>query len=418
MKTMSRPLIKGIALIAALFASWRIVTLGLAEHYVTAALEGDSTAVDKALSWNATEPKALYLKANSLKQSDPTQAEQLLRESLFQNPADARPMILLAQLLQQRGEVEKADALVEQATALMPAFQWVQLEAANHWMNRGRVDKAIERWSAALTTQPTLGRQIFPLLLQIADQPQGLPLLQPLTQTPPAWWDQFFSYLASKAEKLPTVAAVGVMRQRSEVPLSSNERNVLTRRLKRERQWPEAYLVWLNGLTPEQQHHLGGIYNGGFELPISNEGFDWHRPARLQGVDIRRQHSFGIAGEKALHLFFKGREFRFGHLYQPLFLSPGNYELRVNVRLDQLKGRGGLKWTLRCADQTSVILGETPRFIGTREWETVRIGFPVPDSNTCHAQILRLESTGNTAYDHKLEGDIWFDQLTIRRLKD
>lgn len=417
MKTMIRSIVKGIAVIALLFASWRIVTLGLAEHYVTAALEGDGAAVEKALSWNAKEPKALYLKANTLKESDPAQAEQLLRESLFQNPADARPMILLAQLLQQRGDVDKADALVEQATALMPALQWVQLEAANHWVNRDRVDKAIKRWSAALTTQPALGRQIFPLLLKIAEQPQGLPLLKPLAQKPPAWWDQFFSYLASEAQNLPTLVAVAVMRERSEEPFSTHERNVLARRLKKEQQWPEAYLVWINGLTPEQQRHLGGIYNGGFELPISNEGFDWHHPVKMQGVDIRRQHSFGIAGEKALHLIFKGREFRFNQLYQPLFLSPGKYEFRVNVRTDQLKGRGGLKWTLSCADKNATLLGETYKFIGTSEWETVRIGFPVPANDTCHGQILRLESTGNSAYDHKLEGDIWFDQMIIKGIR-
>jgi hypothetical protein len=306
---------------------------------------------------------------------------------------------------------------MDQATRLMPAHKTLRRYAARYWALRERWDKALENWRAALTTDPSLGKEIFPVLLTVAEIEAARPLLKSLIQDPPVWWDRFFEYLAKKAIDPETLIAVATMRHLSDVPLSENERKYLVRRLKQEGQWPEAYLVWINGLTDEQRRYLGGIYDGGFELEPANEGFGWYFPD-MKSLVVNRQHAYGIQGKKALHLIFKNREMRFQHLYQPLFLAPGNHAFRASVRTDRLQARGGLRWVLRCAGDTDIVLGESNRLLGSGEWRTITFRFAVPESSQCSGQLLRLESTGQTSYDHKLKGEIWFDRLAIRSVPD
>ncbi len=306
---------------------------------------------------------------------------------------------------------------MDKASQLMPANQWNRLAVADYWLKRNRLDKAIDNWSAALVTKPDLKKEIFPVLLRVVEEEALRSNLRALTQKPPAWWDDFFAYLSSRALHVDTVEAVSVMRQASDVVVTEEERTALVKRLKKDRLWPEAYLAWINGLDKEQQRHLGSVFDGGFELPVQNEGFGWYAPERMEGVEIRRQHTYGIGGEKALHLIFKGREMRFQHLHQHLFLAPGEYEFRASMRPDRLNGRGGLQWRVKCADSPGSRLGESGRFMGTSEWSRADIRFTVPADGSCSGQILRLVSTGRTSYDHKLEGEIWLDQVAIRRVK-
>lgn len=406
-----------LALVLVLFVSWRLMVLGMSEHYVRQALEGDVTALDKALSWNGSHPKALYLKAKQLVGTDPEQAERLLKKSILENPVDGRPVAVLAQLMLAKGETEKADALMDQAIRLMPAHKTLRLYVARYWAQRERWGKALDNWRAALTTDPALGKEIFPVLLQVAEIEAARPLLKSLTQDPPAWWDQFFDYLAQKVIDPETLITVATMRHLSDVPLSKSERKSLVGRLQKDGQWPEAYLVWINGLTDEQRRHLGGIYDGGFELAPANEGFGWHFPT-MKGLLVNRQHTYDIQGKKALHLIFKDKEMRFHHLYQPLFIAPGNHVFRARVRTDRLQTRGGLKWVLRCAGDTDIVLGESNRLLGSSEWRMITFRFAVPESSQCSGQLLRLESTGRNTYDHKLKGEIWFDRLAIRSVRD
>ncbi len=418
MNKINKILFKGLAVAIILFAAWRMLATGLAEHYVELALDGEIDAIDKALSWNSDHPRALYLKADAISGTEPEKAEALLQESIYQNPADARSLALLGQLLYRKGDLERSDYLMEKAEQLMPANQWNRLAIADYWLKREKLDKAIDNWSAAMVTRPNLRKDIFPVLLKVAEQEALRPNLQPLTDNPPSWWDAFFAYLASKALHIDTVEAVNLMRHGSATEISMDERKALVGRLKKDQLWPEAYLAWVNGLDREEQRHLGSVFNGGFELPLRREGFGWYAPQKLDGVEIRRQHTYGIGGERALHLIFKGREMRFHHLYQPLFLAPGEYVFRANVRPDRLNGRGGLQWRVECAGSPRVTLGESGRFLGTSEWARADIQFTVPADNSCPGQVLRLVSTGRTTYDHKLEGEIWLDQVAIRRIKD
>ena len=413
---MKRKILLVIALLLVLFAAWRMLVLGMSEHYVRSAVDGDATAAEKALSWNPAHPKALYLKALEIKSSDPQGAVALLQRSIDGNPADARPVVELAHLLLAAGAEQQADALAEQAVVLMPAYVPVRLSVANYWIKREQWLQALENWRAVLITNKGLGKRIYPVMLKIAETEQARELLHDLALDPPSWWDDFFQYVTNNAQSLDAVVALASMRQGSGVPLSAEERKHLVSRLIREQHWPQAYLIWINGLSEQDQKHLGGIYNGGFELDIQNQGFGWHFPGNnmKKKVKARRQAGLGITGDKALHLIFSNKEFRFNQVRQYLFLSPGEHRFSGRYRVDRLQGRGGLRWALYCVGEPQTVIAESHPLLGTGDWDQVQFDITVPESEACIAQVLRLESTGLTAYDHKLEGDIWFDGLSIR----
>ena len=344
------------------------------------------------------------------------QAIKLLQQTIDGNPAEGRAFIELAHLLREKNEFERADRLAEQSVKLMPALVPVRMQSANYWVLRDQWDKAMENWRAALITDGSLGIKIYPVLLQMVESEQARPMLTGLTNDPPAWWDAFFKYAAKEASSVESLVALALMRRASEAPVSEDERKHLVDRLLKEQQWSEAYLVWINGLSAGQRKYLGGVYNGGFEQEFTGSGFDWHLPNRKRDVNVGRQGSYGSQGEKALHLTFKNKEFRFRHLYQRLFRSTGEHEFTGQYRADRLRGRGGLKWAIYCAGDESRLLGESGVMLGLGEWEPVKFRFSVPDDAVCVAQTLRLESTGRTNFDHKLEGDIWLDALSIRYL--
>jgi tetratricopeptide (TPR) repeat protein len=402
----------GLALIAALVI-WRVTVLGVAEHYAEG--DGGPASAARALAWDRNNATALYESARAVLATDPDQAMDLARRAFAASPVDARPLLVLAQAHLALGEPVQADRLAEQAGRLVPTRVSVLLQMARYWGDRGRVDRSLAALSDALTASPALSRDLFPALLRLAEDPLARDAFTPITAQPPPWWDGFYAYLAQRAVALETVAAFTTLRRQSPVPLSGEERDAAVERLQRENEWPAAYLMWVNGLDPERRRHLGSVYNGGFEAEVTERGFDWHLP-RIKGAKAARQHTYGVRGERALRVIFEGREMRFRHLYQPLFLAPGNYAFHALARPDQLQGRGGPVWTVRCVAGDKPLLGNSERYLGSSEWRRSDFRFSVPEEG-CSGQLLRLESTGTTSYDHRLEGEIWFDQVAIRRIR-
>lgn len=400
----------------ALLVAWRILVIGLGEHYARKAILGDVPAIDTALLWNKDQPVALFLKGQALMQSDPQKAEQLLRRAIWLNPGNAAPMEALARLLVARDQTAMADELIELAVRHMPARTDIRLSAARYWVKRSQLPKALENWAAALALNPGLGNQIYPTLTRLAENELSVGMFKSLAESPPLWWDDFFRYLSEHAKKLETVVAVATIRHASAVPLSKLERNLLVERLQQDQQWAEAYLVWISGLDAQERRYLGSVFDGGFELPAANAGFGWYFPEN-KAWTIRRKHTFGAEGEKALHIYYSGEITPQEQVYQPLLLSRGRYAMQMRTRVDRLRIQGGLKWVVRCMGDQSRILGGGPLLVGGSDWETQQFNFRVPDKKICRGQLLRLETVTTGTGDEIVEGEVWFDRLSIRKLE-
>jgi hypothetical protein len=195
--------------------------------------------------------------------------------------------------------------------------------------------------------------------------------------------------------------------------ITAAERTAYQNRLLRDGYAAEAYLAWLNTLEPTDREALGLVFDGGFELPISNSGFGWHARAHQQ-LSIRPLRTLGTRGAQSLLVRFNNFDARFSHLAQRLFLQPGTYRLSGMARVDGLETEGGVRWRIRCHGEGNVLLGEGKVFLGRAEWGEFSVDFEVPERN-CETQDLRLVSAGEHSFEFPIDGALWFDDLRIQR---
>lgn len=410
MKLIARTLFFGIVGLLV----WRIVALGISEHYLAQLRAGDLSAADKALAWQAGQPKAAYRVALARIETDPEQAVALLQKAYANNPGEARPLIDLAKHAERQGQPAQAQALLSQATKLHPTDAATLLAAAAYWASKNDLEPAMQHWSRALEAQPDQRSTLFPLFLKIAEDTAARDLFRSFVRSPPTWWDGFFTEVARRALDLETVRVLYAMRRNAaDSPITQQERTAYIQRLQKDGRITEAYLVWVNGLSENERSQLGILHNGSFELAPNNVGFNWHI-AKTDKVAIETAKTYDIHGDQALHLIFKRREQPFSHVFQPLFLDAATYRLTGKVRTDGLDSVGGLQWAIRCTTPNIETLGKSERFLGSGDWRTFAVEFQVPD--TCRAQEIRLISAGNLPSEHKISGGAWFDEMALRRI--
>ena len=402
-----------LIILVAGFLAWRIIVSGLADQALDQLRSGDKAAAQRVLGLLPGQPDALYQEAMALLPTDGAAAEVQLAQAYRQNPTRARPLLALADLALARGDLEQADALVEAAVKLEPANQAIHRSAAVFWLNRGQVERGLQHLSLALEAWPAPNQDLSPIPARSPHAPAPPTPLHPLAQPPPPPRPAFFQRLAQRALNVEAVRFVyGLRALTSRTPVTPEERQAYIQRLLKEGMITEAYLTWVNGLSGADRKHMGLLHNGSFELPLGTELFDWQMSPHRQVV-ARTAAAVGVAGERALQLVFRGQEGRFQHLHQALYLDPGTYRLSGKVLLDSLTSQGGLRWTLRCLRPRQAVLGESERFLGSEKWRGFKMDFEVPED--CQLQELRLESAGRSSLEQRVGGEIWFDDLAIRR---
>jgi len=398
----------------ALFLAWRIVATGLGGFYADRMNAGDDDAMEQVLAWQPEHPEALRALAERVLPDDAQAAQALLVRAYRANPANPRPLIILATQFATNGEIARADALMDIAARLAPVNPGVQKQLASYWARRNNMERSLKHLSTMMEASPSQRAAMRPVLLQIAEDPAMRGLLTPYALSPPAWWDGFFRYAAINATALEPVRLLYKMRRQSGAEaLTGPERAAYVGRLQKDGLITEAYLTWLAGLDKSQRKQLGPLFNGGFELKLSNQRFGW-QVGNNNRVDMRTRPRPGALGNGAMHLNFRAVENRFGHLVQPLVLDAGTYRLTGETRTGiDFVTKGGLKWQVDCRLPARRRLGESERIVGADEWTQFSFKFIV--SPSCRYQELRLVSAGTRAFELKISGDIWFDNLSIAR---
>lgn len=406
-------------LIVCAWLGWRIIAVNVSDHYVGAMATGTGQSAAQALKWAPHHPDALYRAALDNIPADLEAARQQLSRAYQQNPTDPRPLLILAGLAQAEGALDQADEWVRLAAALRPVDSSLQADVARYWLDRRRFDLALHHWSAALKADPALrsnprfNQPIFDRLRSMLAEDAGVDAFRPITANPPIWWDEFYADTAGHPEHTDILRLIYRMRRQSTaVPLTATERRLYVDRLLKDKHFGEAYLAWVNGLTAEQRKHLGPLYNGSFELPITNQGFDWQITDNDR-VDIGAAR-VDLTERNALRLIFRVSRDPFNHLHQSLYLAKGPYEVSGTYKSANFYSDGGVRWIFRCLSPQPLVLAESERIFGAEEWTSFSFQVEIPD--TCKQQELRLVSGGGSSSEQPVDGELWFDNLSIRRI--
>ena len=394
---MARVLVTAIAIVV--FLAWRVLIAGnkeLSEQNALKSLQLDGAPADTVA------------------------AEAALRKRLARNPADATALLALALELQKQERREESAAAMRAGMRLAPGDPFTLLVAADYYLRAGDEAQALAILRRAVeSSQGGVGDRVWPVFSAALDAGRHPEFFEGLARGNPPWWPGFFRYACQRASNLVAVYAVYASRAAANVA-TRDERQCLIDRLQRIGQWREAYQVWLNGLPLEQRQRVGYVFNGGFEWPLSNQGFDWRMPAQDAAV-VSAEPVSGMSGQHALNVTFVNERYAGPPVQQHLMLFPGRYRLEGRARSD-LEAWLGLQWGIYCREATgaeSRQLAHTAAISGVMSWHDFGQEFVVPAD--CPVQLLRLElaktrpdggSAGNVAI--RLKGTAWFDELRVR----
>ncbi|MDD3651624.1 hypothetical protein [Immundisolibacter sp.] len=390
-------------------AAWRILTLGLADHYA-------DDQPERALRWRPDHPQALIRAAEQAldNPADLDRASALARRAASANPLDGRPYRILGAVAEQRGDTDRATQLYTLAARHsprdLPSLAWLM----RHHLLEGRIDEGLTYLDAQLRVRPDLAGTLFPTLIAALDAAGGqLPLARTLASKPP-WRAGFLPRLARDARSIDAVSAVFEQLAATPGGLTDTERSAYVERLVRDHRWQQARRVWAAGLPAERRPNGELVFDGGFEQPAGGYGFGW-RLDRIAGASVELLAGPGVSGSRALYVEFQNSRVSFAHVRQLLTLTPGHYRLAARYRLDSLRNERGLTWTLQCAETPSARLGASQRLAGSSPWSTLELDFDVPAEN-CGAQWLRLELAARIPAETQIGGRAWFDDIAITPL--
>lgn len=387
----------------ALFAAWRIVAITRADRWA-------AEDPQRALRWIPQHPQALLaLAERQLAQGRIDDARGTARRLLAVEPLEGRGFRILAAAAATQGNKTEALSLYRIAARRSPRDTRTRAWLAEHFLVSGDYRAAMEQIDALLRTSPRHGTTLLPLLTQLAVDPAFAAELARVLERRPQWRAGLLSTL--QAAKDPRAADHVLSALRREGGLSGQEYDEWIAYLLRQGRWGEAYGRWA-GTLDLKGGVLPLVYNGGFEQPVSNRGFDW-RLTRIPGVSVEFVPDRSAAGLTA-HAAFRGRPVAQVNLEQPLLLGPGRYRFSARVRADALRSERGLEWSLACLGQGESLATSEP-LQGSFGWRSVTMDVVVPGAG-CAGQWLRLRNPVPAGSIQQVSGDLWFDDVVIQFL--
>lgn len=344
------------------------------------------------------------------------------RARLAQNPSDHAALAVLALALEGKGDAAGARAAMAEALRLAPSDRQTLAEAGALQLRAGDESGGLATLRRLADLYPDAQAKLWPIFTAILDGGRRDEAFAAIARDDPRWWRSFFGYACEKAARVEALERVFSVRVAAG-KVSVDERRCFVGRLRREGAWARAYQAWLASLPAAQLGHVGYVFNGDFEAPISNLGFDWILPRR-EGVAVDALPAVGAGGRRALRVEFVNARWSGPPVEQTLMLAPGRYRFQGRGRADRLDTWLGVQWAIYClpeAGRAERQLARSGRFRGALAWESWDEPFAVP--NDCPVQVVRLE-LANPRADARVPGDVaarlqgvvWFDDLRIRDL--
>ncbi|HTL13808.1 MAG TPA: hypothetical protein VL251_01755, partial [Thermomonas sp.] len=328
-------------LLVCLFAAWR----------VAGQLQADRLAAEepqRALRWRPSQPRALLAQAEArLAAGDPAAARDGARRLLADEPLQGEAFRILAQVADREGKREQARRLFLIAERRAPRDLATRAWLARDAFGRGDLALGLSQLDRVLRMSPAQGRALLPLMVTLARDPAFARLLARELAGNPPWRAAMLAAL--QAPKTGDAVAEGQVMQalQAQGDLSAAEYDRWLEGMMSAGRWGEAYARWASRAV-KPGGRLPAVYNGDFERPPSNAGFDW-RLRRVPGVQIDFPR---VEQGAAARLRFLGRRVPQGGLDHPLLLVPGEYALDMRVRGDALRTAVGLQWIVVCAGST------------------------------------------------------------------
>lgn len=156
-------------------------------------------------------------------------------------------------------------------------------------------------------------------------------------------------------------------------------------------------------------------WNGDFELPVENGGFDW-KIGSSEGVRIFRDRDIKWTGFASLSVNFNGTTNPGVYIAQQVVpVDPGQkYRLTGHIRTEKLTTQNGIVFEVSnylC----DPFIKKTEPVTGTSMWKKIDLEFITPKK--CKAVFIKVKREQSEKFDNKISGDAWIDSLSMSQAK-
>ena len=406
-----------------------VVLVGTAEaiKIATVAALAKSTEISqvrKGLAWDPNNPELHYrlslLYGYSFGQLSLAEWVREARRATDLSPYKFAYWLNLASACESIGDSACAEQALQRALALSPMKPLVWWTAGNYFLRTDRPEAALQYFKHLLELSPDYAGPTFRLGLRAWADPKVIFENVLAGGKDPRLALAFADFMSANNDfETAHQAWTQVASRGSPFPFVSIQ-PYLERLLSRGR-YQEAWGVWqdLERMqiikTPSGAEEGNLVFNGGFEQPPLQAGFDWRSPpAPYVSVDFADPSAY--QGAHCLRVDFTvGQNAEFEPVYQVLPVAPNRaYMLMAYVRTKDITSDSGPR--LRVLDPAcpSCLNASTETMVGTTPWHLVTLKF----SAGIQTQALRLSvwRPRSRTFPMEITGSFWLDGVSIRAL--
>jgi hypothetical protein len=382
--------------------------------------------IQKALRKDPENPDLIHrlglvYTANST-DADLSEAVTNLRKAVALNPRRWDYWSDLGTACDFAGDTACSDEALERAVALNPMTPALQWALGNHYLLTNRQEKAFPYFRKLLDIDPDYRDATYRLCLRATRDPQAIYNEVVPQGTDAAGRFAFLMFLSSTADY---ESAMRIWEQMISGPDPSPHLSMVKPFLDflvDHNQIQDASTVW-NDLEhagvipprpPSQTANL--LYDGNFEGPRLDAGFDWRINDSLDLVfDFADPSAY--KGAKCVRIEFAvGRNADYDLLSQVVPIKPNTrYELTAYVRSENITSTSGPRLRVvemgceNCAARTS------DPTMGTTSWHPVEVAFmPQPQTQAVRISFWRAP---DQTYNSEITGLVWLDSVTLRAVE-
>ena len=388
----------------------------------TLAASTEISTLRRAIALDPANPKPYHrlglIHSYSLEEGDPSEAVRYLRRATELSPHAARYWLDLTSACEATGDTACANNAIARAVELRPmgpSFRWA---AANYYLRTEQLEVAWTQFRRLLEISPGHAPMVFRLTLQASGDPQVI--LQKVVPPSPdprlrlAYLD-FLSARGMHELAYRLWAETVANTPRFQFHLS---RGYLDRLLALGR-YEEAIGVWgdlrrLDVVTEARTADPENlVFNGDFEQPLLNAGFDWHsRKPDYLASDFSNRDAY--RGSACLRVDFTVRhnaEYEAAYEFVPV-ASNQNYDLRAYIRSEGITSDSGP--CLRVLDPACprCLKATTDMTLGTTPWHPLNLRFTTgPQTRLIRLSVWRARSR---SFPAEITGTFWLDGVSLK----
>ncbi|MER9228556.1 hypothetical protein NKI39_23535 [Mesorhizobium sp. M0664] len=337
------------------------------------------------------------------------------RGALAFDLADARLYSLIGEIEYRQGEEDEAYQLFDQARKLSKTEIHALQRSISRAVETGDLSRAVAEIDILLRRWPDQFSTIsegMPTILSSRDGYQAV--LTAITKEAP-WRGSLFVALNKTPQGLDVANRLLLDLIGSPAPPKSSELTDVIAGYLSQKQYEQAYRLFLFSLTDEERKLGGYIFNSTFEPEPSGKPFDW-QVGNQSGLEITFADSQNaVEGEGGATVRFLNTPVKNAALQQYIELPPGSYKISLIASARNLKLPKDLFWSIKCLGPA----GEIARFNvpeGTFNRQKLSRDFSVGPTG-CPMQVLKLDTAAIAeSWRFRYIGTLVMHKLSIERL--